>query len=276
MTLEPPPLPEYAPLPPAPPARPAPVWRQGLSIPWRNRRAVLMPLVVTVLPVCILAGAAWLLLFFWAYPDAPYEATDFTEEAPESLLLWTIILAWTGALFTTVGYAATVVAVHRVLTGAPISLSASLDPAFTRMGGLLLTTLATYVLAAVAATIIGAVVVLYLMVRGGFAPQAYILENRSFAQSFRRSWSLVRGRMLALIGTTLVAVPLGTLVLLACALVFAIFAFPFDPEDPGRDATVVLNAFAMAVLGVALVPCLAYLATVTTVFYLDARKAADA
>lgn len=237
----------------------------------------MLPVAVTTIPLVIIVGAVWLVLFLVAYPDVEYGSTNFLPaDAPNGLLFWLMVVTWAWALFTAVGFAGSIVSVQRFRDGKPGSLSASLDPAFTRMGGLVVIGLTYYLVLVstllLAVTVIGAVLMVYCGLRLGLSVPAYMLEESSVRAAMGASWRLLGRHLLGFLAIVLVALPLLFVVLTAGALVFALVSLPFTGEELSRDATIVFNAIGVVVAGAAMVPTLGYLAAASTLYYLSRRE----
>lgn len=266
--------------PPTPPGLPPLVqaerdgalWLKSLRVMRENPRAVLLPLTVTQLPFAVATAAVFFYLFYEAYPNAEFTTFDWLADAPNGVRLTIVMLGAAQTLFSLVGAAATMVAVSGIARGAPVGLAQSLDPAFTRMGGLLLFGVLFNVL--LFASFVGVVLLVYFIVRWGLAIQPYVLEGKGFTASLGESWRLLRGRMLSFFALLLTAIPFGLVFLLAFSLVFSLLSAPFG-TDPGRTQELVLQSLALFIVGVTFVPFGAYLATSTTLFYLSAKDAAD-
>lgn len=248
---------------------------------WRRPAVTMLPLAVTTVPLVLLLAGGWLVLFLWAYPEVQFEEPNILpENMPNGLLFWIMVLTWAWALFTAVGFAGAIVAVRRSLDGLAFSLPLSLDPAFTRMGGLLvigLTFYAIIVLAGVlAVTVIGALLMVYVFLRVGLAIHAYILEDVSSRAALRLSWATLRNHVLGLLVITVIAVPVALVLITGAAIVIGLASVPFTSEEIGRDGTVVLNAIGVLIGGLALVPTLGYLAAASTIYYCSLRNAARA
>jgi membrane-anchored glycerophosphoryl diester phosphodiesterase (GDPDase) len=243
----------------------------------RNPRETMLPLAVTYIPVSLTVAAGWIFLMLAAYPDANYDSPErLLEDSPRSLLLWLLILTWGCGLFVMVGMAATLVSVRSLLTGKPIGLAHSLDPAFSRMGGLLGISAVLYLLtvaaASLAITIVGTFAVFYLMLRLGLAYHTFMFEHLGVGASLRESWKLVKGRTMALLGIWLSAIPVAVVFFIAVTIVLSLALLPFGSE-PGRNLTVVLNAVGFVVLGAVFLPTAGYLCAVTTMYYLSVKPA---
>ncbi len=252
--------------------KPGATWLTALRVMRQNPAATLLPIAVTQLPFAILTSVVFFYLFHNQYPDAEFTSWDWLNTAPNGLRLTMVLVGAAQSLFSLVGAAATMVSVHGLLRGQPVKLSAALDPAFTRMGGLLLLGAFFYGLLLVSA--IGIIIVLYFLVRFGLAIQTFIIEGKSVSQSLGRSWRLLRGRMLSFFGVAVTAIPFGLLLLVATSVVLAIAVLPFG-TDPGRTTDLIFQSIAILIVGIMLVPIGAYLATATTLFYLSAKEQTD-
>jgi hypothetical protein len=248
-------------------------WLRTLNLMRKHPSRTLLPLVVTQLPFAVATAVAFFYLFYKAYPTAEFETFDWLSEAPGGLRLTMFLLGGAQSLFSLVGGAATMIAVDALHRSKPLTLAQALDPAFTRMGGLLL--LGVLLNALLIATFIGLIVFVYFIVRLGVMLQTYVLEQRSVAGAFTESWRLMRGRMFKFLAVLITAVPFAVGFLFVTSLVFGIVAAPFD-SDSSRTAALAVQSAALFVVIASLIPVAAYLATSTTIFYLSAREAADA
>lgn len=253
--------------------KPDATWLRALGIMRRNPRATLLPMAAMQIPFAILTAVVFFYLFNNQYPDAAFDSFNWLSEAPNGIRLTMVLVGAAQSLFSLVGAAATMVAVKSVIEGKPIGLAESLDPAFTRMGGLLLIGAIFYGL--LLACLIGIIVLLYFIVRFGAAIHVYVLEGNTVAGSFRGSWNLLRGRMFAFIGVLLTAVPFALVILVVATLVLSVLVAPFG-ADPGRSTELVLQSGAIFAVGVLLVPIGAYVSISTTIFYLNAKEKSDA
>lgn len=230
----------------------------------------MLPLFVTQAPLAALYAISYFLLFHRAFPDAKYDQINPFTDAPAGLIFGLLITNAAYSLFTLVGVAATIVAVRAILQGKRISLSEALDPAFTRMGGLLVLGILFNMLLGI--TVVGVVVAIYFIVRLALGFHAYILEGAGAWGSLGQSWRLLRGRMLKFTGLLLTVVPVVVGAMLAGSVVMAILFAPFLSDDPARTTGILLNSVAFLVFGLLAVPIGAYLAAATTIFYLSARE----
>jgi len=224
-------------------------------------KEVLLPVAAVEVPVTIVAALVVAVALSTALKDVALDAQDRTYVA---LLL---IVGAGQALFAQVAHGAAIVSIAGVLRGRPVSLPEALDPPFTRMGGLLalLVILATMAVL-LALTIIGLVLLPYLVVRLALAHQAFMLEGRSPLAALGRSWALMQGHMLRMLGVML----LTLLIFLGPAVLIS----ALDSLVVGsRDAQVALQAVVSVVQGVLAVPLVAFASATTTVFYLNLEDA---
>ncbi|MGE3076827.1 MAG: hypothetical protein AB7N24_07705 [Dehalococcoidia bacterium] len=234
-----------------------------------NPLATMLPLTVVQIPLGIIGAAVYFYLYHDAYPEADFESFNRFEDSPSGLILALVLMTAVYLLFSLVGAAATIVAVRTILEKKPARLTESLDPAFTRMGGLLLLGSLFYLMFLASAA--GIVVVLYLIVRWGLAVHVHVLEGTSVTGSLGTSWRMLRGRMWRFIGVVLTAVPLGVALFFGASIIVAVALSPFS-VDPGRTTNLVAQSLGILVLGMVAVPTGAYLAAATTIFYVSAKE----
>jgi len=254
--------------------RPPRLYRRAYTILRSQRRALLLPFLVLQAPLAITAGLAQFFVLFHFYPDVPADSFEPLRTGPDGLRLSLATIQAVWLLFAAVGLAATVFATNAVIAGRVPKLAESLDPAFTRMGGLFALGALFYLMFAF--TVVGVVLLPYFIVRFGFAFHALMLENVGIRASLRRSWSLLRRRMFRFVRSLTFPALLATGAFLLGVFVFSIVAIPFVSVDAGRTETLALTSFAIAALGIVAVPCSAYFAIATTILYLDFRSAENA
>ena len=233
------------------------LFKQSLRVVFDHPREAMLPLAVVQVPVSALTSIVSTVWFLTAFKD---QDVDSTTGGP---LLLFLLLTTAEALFAQVARAGTIVSIAGVVTGQRKTLTQSLDPAFTRMGHLILLVL---ILAAgffgLVFTIVGLVVLPYLALRVAISFETFILEDLSPGAAIRRAWTLTRGNTLRLLGLvllTFVAV-IGPIALLqVLALVHA----------DGRTLDVVLAGAVTFIQGVLLIPFVAFLTASTTLFYLN-------
>jgi membrane-anchored glycerophosphoryl diester phosphodiesterase (GDPDase) len=164
--------------------------------------------------------------------------------------------------------AATTVAVAACAHRAPIRLVEALDPAFTRIGSLLLLAIVLYLgAAAISATVIGIPVALYLVVRLALSAQCMILHGLGVRGALTASWRSTDGYFLKLIALLVLA----TLSLLV-ALTFVGMLGLLEPAD--RTAEVVTIAALSILQSIVLIPMQAAIVSMLTLFYLNLKATA--
>lgn len=238
----------------------------------RANPRTMLPLLVTQIPLSIAAAVAWVLLYAVAFPDVEVDSGSlFTGDAPRRLILWIVVISWSHALFTLVGVAAAILAVRSVVQGRPQPVTASLDPPFTRLGGLLVIFAILQGLlvagAALFVTLIGLLLALFVGLRLGMVLHTYILEEVGVGTAVRRSWQLMRGNVFRLLGAVIMVVPVMFATLAAATLVLVLLLIPFYSEDPSRNVALIANAGVFLALGAALIPTGTYFAATTTLLY---------
>ena len=257
----------------APPTVAAPkpkrTWRKALDLVWHNKKATMLPLVVTQVPLAVIGGAVYFYLYYQAYPDADFESFRRFESAPSGLIFTIIIVSTVYLLFSMVGGAASVVGARNIIQRKPVKLAESLDPAFTRMGGLLVLGAVFYGL--LLGTAAGIILLPYFIVRWGLAVHAHILEGTGIGGSLGASWRMLRGRMLRFTGLLLTGLPVSLACFTVATIVFSIALAPFG-ADPGRSTTLAAQSAGFLVAAAVAIPTLAYLAAATTLFYLSAQE----
>ncbi len=224
-------------------------------------REVLLPVAVVEVPVAIVTAAVIAFALSTVLRETPLDAAE------GGYLALLLIAGAAQALFAQVAHGAAIVSIAGLLQGKPTTLTEALDPAFTRMGGLLaLLVVLLAVSAALALTIVGLVLLPYVAIRFALVYQAYLLEERTVFGALGRSWGMMRGHMLRMLGVVLLTVLifLGPAVLIQSleALV-----------GGSRGTQVATQAVVSVVQGVLAVPLVAFTSATTTVFYLNLRDA---
>ena len=244
-------------------------WLQAFNLVRKHPSTTLLPMLVTQLPFAIATAGTFFYLFYEAYPSANYTSFRDFSESPNGVRLTILLLAAAQALFSMVGGAATVVAVDALLREKSISLAQALDPAFTRMGGLLV--FAVFFNVLVVASAVGFFVLIYFVIRFGTVLQAYMLDGKGITGAFGQGWRQMRGRMFRFMGLLLTAVPLGVILFLVVGFALALVAAPFG-SNPSRTEDLALQCVGVFFGGLIIVPLGAFLATSTTIFYLSSRE----
>ena len=234
-------------------------------------RATMLPQAAIGIPVAVAAAIATVFVFLSAFPDEDVNTVaSFSPEARGATLFAMAVIVAAEALFAQVARGATIVAVASAARGRPIPLVEALDPAFTRLGGLVALVLVLGAIGALAfITIVGIIVLPYVLFRLALVFDAYMLEGVGVNQALRRSWQVMSGNMIRLVGVVALSV--------LCALpVLFLFSLLGAPGDGNRTTQVLLVAFLGIVRGAAFVPFVAFLTACTTLYYLKAKAAEDA
>lgn len=223
-------------------------------------RQAMLPVAVIQIPVAIVTGVILAVLLLTVFGNEEIDTTKGGQ------MLALLLLSAAQALFAQVARGSTIVSIAGVIRGRPLSLTESLDPAFSRMGGLL--ALVVFVSAGVLVafvTLIGLVLLPYLVLRLALAFEAFMLEELGPWQALRRSWQLMSGHMLRMLGV----------VLLTAVILFGPFLFVSllgEAVRGDRNTQVILGAAYSVAQGVLLVPIVAFVTATTTVFYLNLRE----
>jgi hypothetical protein len=241
---------------------------------WRLMRAypaqTLLPMFVIEVPVALLTALVTALLYVSVFADEPVRSgADILALADGGPLFAFLALTAFEILFAQVARGATIVGVAAARQGDRRPLSQLLDPAFTRMGGLLALAIITSAVAALSVvlsiTIIGALIAIFVFIRWAIAFEAFILEERTVFNALGTSWLMMQGNMLRYLGVLLVS--------------FAAALFPFVAISllellvgGSRTAEVATTAIVTALQGILVVPILVFLTAVTTVFYFNLKE----
>lgn len=237
----------------------------------RNPANVLGPLFVIQLPIACITAGTTAVLYLTAFSDREVVApADILSQGDRQQLFTWIVAAAVDGLFALVARGATIVAIAGVARGRPGTLTAALDPAFTRLGGLILLILIIGAgSAALFASVIGIPILILLAIRLGLAFDTFMLEGRMPLSAIGASWNITSGHTLRLAG----AMILGLLAI-APVIVFASALAGITGE--GRTAEVITIALIGIVQTAILMPAVAVFTAVTTLFYLNLKANADA
>lgn len=229
-------------------------------------RPCLAPLYAVQLPAALVTAVGTLALYATVFRDkAVVHPADVFSDGDRAQQLWFALFLGVEALFAQVARGAAIVSIAAAARGAPIQLKDALDPAFTRMGGLLLIVVLIVLGAGLLILlVIGIPVAIYLLIRLSVVFDAYMLEGLSPGDAFGRAWSLTKGKMLSLTG----ALGLGLL----AAFPVVIFASAVTAISAGdRTLQVSLIASLGLVQIVLVIPALGAFTALTTLFYLNLK-----
>ncbi len=231
----------------------------------------MLPQAAIGIPVAIVAAIATVFFFSTIFADQDVNlVVSFSSEADGRALFVMAIIVAAEALFAVVARGATIVAVSGAARGAPLSLVEALDPAFTRLGGLIGLVFVLGAIGALASiTVIGLVILPYVVFRLALVFDTYMLEGAGVNQAVRRSWQLMSGNMIRLVGVIL----LSLLFLLPALLLLSVLG---ASGEGSRSAQLFVFALGGIVRGAALVPLVAFVSACTTLYYLKAKAAEDA
>lgn len=228
--------------------------------------AVMGPLLAVQLPATTLVAIATAILYLTTFDDREVIAPGnllLAEDGQQQFVL--AILAVVDAFFTIIAITATIVAITAAAQRSPLPLAEALDPAFTRIGGLVgLALILNFGAAILVVTVIGIPVLVYLAVRLTLTFQSYMLEEAGVRQALQRSWQLTRGNMLRLAGV----LALGLLAILP-VFIFAFIAAGITPES--RDGEIVTIVVLGILQNIVVIPAAAIIVASTTLFYLNLK-----
>ena len=197
-------------------------------------------------------------------PDPRLALTGFPTTAFGVLVLVTVI----SGPFATIGMAALVDALAGAIRGERLSVRRSFRAAFARLPGLLGLFL-ILTLGGIAASVVGFIApvlgalpsalgigggpvalfglivfvaltfgFIFVMIRIAFAVQVLMIENVSMADALRRSWRLLSGAMLRLVGWMIVFALIVGLLGLVFEICGVIVAFITSPPQPSSISTI--------------------------------------
>jgi hypothetical protein len=227
-------------------------------------RQTLGPMLVILVPVGMVTAVALAAVYLTVFDDRDLP-TIFDFKGDRSELFVLLILYGVELFFTVIAVGATIVSAAACARRSPIPLVEALDPAFTKIGKLLVIAIAIYLgLVFLIASIIGIPVALYLLVRLALSGQGYMLEGGGIREAFTQSWHRTRGHMRSL----------GALLILAALSFFgslAVVGMIGVVQPGGRTAEIVTIAGVSILQSVVLIPVEAAIVAMMTLFYLNAK-----
>ncbi|MFN0094862.1 MAG: glycerophosphoryl diester phosphodiesterase membrane domain-containing protein [Dehalococcoidia bacterium] len=225
----------------------------------------MLPALAVQVPVAAVISIVTAVVFFTALrDDAVVSSAEVLEDGSRGAQLLVFATVAVQLLFAQVARAASILGIAAALTGQPKSLNECLDPAFTRMGAILgLTVAVGGLLFVLAASIVLIPIALYLALRMALTFEACVLEEAGIGMSLRRSWELMRGRMLRFT---------GNLILLLLTLIgpLAIISLLNLLILGGRDMEVVSEALVSFLIAVLAIPLITVATAFTTLTYFQA------
>ncbi len=230
-------------------------------------RETMLPLLAIQTPLVIGTILLTVLLYSSVFADEVYPRggiTGATEAGAQVIVLVVVVAA--GVVLGLVAQGATIVSVAAVARGQPLTLSQALDPAFTRLGGLIvLTVIFTVVGGLLAFTIVGLAVIPFLIARFGVAYQVYLLEQTSPIEALTRSWRTMQGNMLRLLGIMVIGLALAF-------LIGALVPVSPGPESASRELRMAIDGGLRILQGGILIPVAAFAHASITLYYLRIRE----
>lgn len=263
--------------PPAPPARqPSPrvpvlaTVREALLLIRDFPRETLAPMFAVEAPVALISALVTAILYVTVFRNEPVHAAgELLDKGAGGPLFAFLAVTAFELLFAQVARGATIVGVAAARRGEHLPLAQLLDPAFTRMGGLLMLAVVTSIIGvvgvALSVTIIGALLAIFIFIRWAVAFETYMLEGQRVFGALAESWARMRGSMLRYLGVLLVS--LGVVVLPFFAISMLQLAV-----GGSRSQEIATTAVVTALQGILVVPLLAFLTAVTTVFYFNLKE----
>lgn len=261
-------------LPSAPPARVAAVpilgtvreaWRLIVAFP----RQTLLPMFVIEAPVACISAVVTAILYLTVFHGRDVWLPGDPVAGRGGVVFAYFALAAFELLFAQVARGATVLGVAAARAGRRRPLAELLDPAFTRMGGLLALAIVTYAVLFLGIllliTVIGAVIALFAFLRWSLVFEVFMLEEQRVGASLGGSWRMMHRNMLRYLGVLLVSFGLALLPLVGISLLQL-------AVGGGRDTVVIATAAVTIAQGVLVVPILVFLTAVTTVFYFNIKE----
>lgn len=242
--------------------------RAALALMRDHPRETMAPLAAVQVPLAIAATLVTVLLYATVFADETYPQRGLTGASEGGPFAAFVLVAAVTVVLGLVGMGATIVSVEAVARGRPVGPREALDPAFTRLGGLVALAGTLIVgAAALAFTIVGLAAIPFLGLRVALAPQALMLEGTGAFPSLRRSWGLMRGNMLRLLVILLAVI--------AVPLILGLLA-PISPApgEAGRAARMAIDAGLQALQTAIAIPFGAFASTALTLYYLRIREAA--
>jgi hypothetical protein len=229
-------------------------------------RTTLAPVFVVQVSVALATATAIVVLYATLFRDKPVvHPADVYVDGDREQQFWFTVLVAVEIVFAQVARGAAIIAVAGAARGRPLDVKAALDPAFTRLGGLLLIVLFLAMGAGVLVlTIVGIPIALYLAVRLALVFDCFMLEGHPPLAAFGRAWRIAAGRMLALTG----AICSG---LLAVLPVFIFGSALTTVSGAGRTSDVLLIAFSGVLQSALVVPAIGCFTAITTLFYLNLK-----
>ncbi len=245
-------------------------------------RETMLPLLAVQAPLVVGTILLTLVLYGTVFTDEIYPRNGIIgasgSDGQRIVLVVVVAVALIAGL---IGQAATIVAVGAAARGERFTISQALDPAFTRLGGLILITILFTIGAGVLAfTLVGLLAIPYLVARLGLTYQVYLLEATNPLEAISGSWRATRGSWQVFPGSTLPdalsrMLRLLAIVLVGVALLLLIgLLVPVSPgpDSASRGARMLIDAILQIMQGGVSVPVTVFAHTAVTLYYLRIRE----
>lgn len=230
-------------------------------------RETMLPLLAVQGPLVIGTIVLTIVLYNSVFLDEVYPRGGITGASEGGAQVFALVVVVAIAVVLgLIGQGATIVSVAAVALGRPFSLTEALDPAFTRLGGLIaLTIIFAVVGGLLALTIVGLAVIPFLVARFGIAYQVYLLEETGPVEALTRSWRTMHGNMLRLLGIVVI----GFVLVVLIGLLVPVSP---GPESMSRGGRMAIDALIQILQGGVAIPLTAFAHAAVTLYYLRIRE----
>ncbi len=230
-------------------------------------REAMLPLLAIQAPLVIGTILLTLALYGTVFADEIYPRGGITgaSEGGGQVFALVVVVAL-AVVLGLVAQGATIVSVAAVARGKPLTIAQALDPAFTRLGGLVaLTVIFAVTLGLLTITFVGIVVIPFLVARFGVAYQVYLLEETGPIDALRRSWRTMHGNMLRFLGVLIVGLAL-------IVLIGALVPVSPGPDSMSREGRMAIDAGIQILQGGVGIPVTVFAHAAVTLYYLRIRE----
>jgi hypothetical protein len=230
-------------------------------------RETMLPLLAVQAPLVIGTIVVTILLYNSVFLDEIYPRGGITgaNEGGGQLFALVVVVA-VAVVLGLIGQGATIVSVAAAAVGRPLTLTQALDPAFTRLGGLIALTLIFVVAGGLLVlTIVGLAVIPFLVARFGVAFQVYLIEETGPIEALTRSWRTMQGNMLRLLAIVIV----GFMLVVLIGLLVPVSP---GPESMSRGGRMAIDALIQILQGGVAIPLTAFAHAAITIYYLRIRE----
>ena len=230
-------------------------------------RETMLPLLAVQAPLVIGTIVLTVLLYNSVFIDEMYPRGGITGASEGGGQVFALVVVVAAAVVLgLIGQGGTIVSVAAVALGRPLTLTQALDPAFTRLGGLIALTLIFAVAGGLLAlTIVGLAVIPFLVARFGIAFQVYLIEETGPIEALTRSWRTMSGNMLRL----LAIIVIGFVLVVLIGLLVPVSP---GPESMSRGGRMLIDALIQILQGGVAIPLTAFAHAAVTLYYLRIRE----